>query len=325
MNILLTSAGRRVELTREFGEALRLLELPGRVHVADASPLSAAAYAAHVRHTLPGVLTPEYPESLAALCRRERVDLVVPLIDTELPVLAQCRELVEATGAKLLLPGASTVAIGADKRQFAAFVLQHGLDTPTVLDPDKVLSDNGPWPVFLKPARGSASIGARVVDGPEELRFYLARIREPVLLEFLDGEEFTVDVLCSDRGEPLCIVPRLRIEVRAGEVSKGRTVREPRLIEVSRRLVDALPDASGVLTLQCIRTRAGRLAFIELNARFGGGYPLSYAAGADYPRALLELQTGASPNVVRERLAGWRSGLIMLRYDAAVFVADAQL
>jgi carbamoyl-phosphate synthase large subunit len=111
-------------------------------------------------------------------------------------------------------------------------------------------------------------------------------------------------------------VPRRRLEVRAGEVSKGITVREPAVIDLAVRAAEALPGAWGCLNVQIFHDVAsGQLAVIELNPRFGGGFPLAWEAGAHYPRWILEEVLGL-PSTVHDR---WTDGLVMLRYDAAVF------
>ena len=129
-------------------------------------------------------------------------------------------------------------------------------------------------------------------------------------------------MLVGPRGGVACVVVRQRLEVRAGEISKGYTVRDPTLEGWARRLTERLPDAAGPLTLQCFKGPDGRLAFIEINPRFGGGFPLSLAAGADYPRWLLEWALGRPSTATAH---GWRGDVAMLRYDDAVFVSRTEL
>jgi carbamoyl-phosphate synthase large subunit len=118
----------------------------------------------------------------------------------------------------------------------------------------------------------------------------------------------------------VCAVPRRRIEVRAGEVSKAVTTRSAALERLAADVCAALPGPFGVLTIQVfVDDSSGQLAIIELNARFGGGFPLSREAGADFPRWMLEDLVGLPSTATADR---WRDGVVMLRYDAAVFVRD---
>src|SRR5690606_1056922 len=120
--------------------------------------------------------------------------------------------------------------------------------------------------------------------------------------------------------------PRRRIEVRAGEVSKGVTVRSPQLQQLARDLCEALPGALGTITVQAFLDGApddpaATVAVIEINARYGGGFPLALEAGADFPRWQLEELLGLPSTATAD---GWRPGLVILRYDAAVFVDEAE-
>ncbi len=130
------------------------------------------------------------------------------------------------------------------------------------------------------------------------------------------GEEYTVDAFVDFDGKVRSVVPRLRLETRAGEVSKGMTVKNISIIETTRRVAEQLPGALGCLTIQCFLTPAGDLKYIEINPRFGGGFPLSIAAGADFPRWIIEMMLGRDPVI---ELDGWQDGTVMLRYDDAVF------
>src|SRR5208337_2093698 len=125
------------------------------------------------------------------------------------------------------------------------------------------------------------------------------------------------DILADFAGRVRCVVPRLRMETRTGEISKGMTVKNRALIDAGKRVVEALPGAMGCITVQCFLTPQGEIQFIEINPRFGGGFPLSAQAGADFPRWIIELMLGRNPQIA---LDGWTDGLLMLRYDEAVFV-----
>jgi carbamoyl-phosphate synthase large subunit len=118
------------------------------------------------------------------------------------------------------------------------------------------------------------------------------------------------------------VVPRLRIEVRSGEVSKSRVVKDSRIMAQARRVVELLGAGPGVITVQLFRTKDGRLRFNEINPRFGGGAPLSIQAGADFPKWILQELTGKEPQIAPR---GFTNGLTMLRYDDEVWVQDAAL
>ncbi len=129
--------------------------------------------------------------------------------------------------------------------------------------------------------------------------------------------EHTLDVYTGFDGVPRCAVPRRRIEVRGGEVVKALVVKDRRLIDTGFRVAEVLGECCGVITIQLILTARGRIRVIEINPRFGGGAPLGIAAGADYPKWLLQEATGRTPRIKRD---GYRDGMSMLRFDESVFV-----
>jgi carbamoyl-phosphate synthase large subunit len=322
-SVLLTSGGRRVALVREFQAALKNLGVAGRVLVADLRRNAAAFHAADAGVLVPRVSSPEYVPHLLELCAREGVRMVVPLIDTELHLLAPHREAFAARGITLVVSSPATTELSLDKRTTRDFFVAHGFDTPRVLDAAAILADPAArYPYFLKPADGSCSVGATRVDDAESLAFHARHTANAMVQEFVQGAEYTLDVLADFTGKVRCVVPRLRIETRAGEVSKGMTVKDPLLMDAGRRVVEALPGAVGCMTVQLFLTAERAVKFIEINPRFGGGFPLAAAAGAKYPEWLVAWALGRDPAVSMD---GWTDGLVMLRYDDAVFVQRDQI
>ncbi len=322
LNILFTSAGRRVALLGCFREALNALNLRGKLITGDLLPTAPARFAADIHEMLPRITEREYVDCVMDVCRRHNVRLVVPLIDTELHLLAPYRQRFADHGITLLVSSAETTRLALDKRETARFFSANGFDSPSARDSADIFARGGPFPVLIKPARGSAGEGVRRIDNVAELRFYLDTTPEPLVQELLEGTEYTIDVLVDMHGKVRSVVPRRRIEVRSGEVSKGVTEKNGGVIEEARRITEALPGAFGPITLQCFQTPDGRIAFIEINPRFGGGYPLSAAAGADFPRWIIEWILGREPDI---GLTDWIDGLYMLRYDDAWFVPGERL
>jgi len=236
---------------------------------------------------------------------------------------AQARDQFEAIGTRVAIPAPETVTIGSDKAATHRWLTEHGLPTPAQTTPDAVLASPAEWPMplLIKPRFGSSSIGVHTVKDLDTLRQLTAG--RPYLVQRLaTGVEYTVDLFVDRAGTCRCAVPRRRLETRAGEISKGVAERHPAVIELAMRACAALPGARGVMNLQLFHDAERDACWIiELNARFGGGYPLTHEAGANYLRWLIEealgLPSSASPD-------GWRDGLVMLRYDDAVFVTKQE-
>ncbi|HEX8802654.1 MAG TPA: ATP-grasp domain-containing protein [Acidimicrobiales bacterium] len=335
LTVLISSAGRRAELLRIFRDVVSDMAPGSRVLATDSSWYSSAFHLADEGFIVPRVTDPELVPQLLALCEKHAVDVVVPTTDREMPVWVGNRERFEAAGTRVALSAAEVIAIAADKQATQDWLTGHGFPTVRQASPAAALADPAAWPfpLMAKPRFGSASEGVGLVRNRDELELVAVRdaARPPmsdgtrgdmVVQSVAGGEEHTIDVFVGSDGRCRCAVPRRRLEVRGGEVSKAVTVRSAELIDLAHDLCHALPGPYGVLNFQVFADEeTGQLAVIELNPRFGGGFPLSYQAGADYPRWLLEdvrgLPSGARPD-------GWREGLVMLRYDAAVFVDRAQ-
>jgi carbamoyl-phosphate synthase large subunit len=314
-NVLISSAGRRVVLARLFRTALTDLGIHGSVLAADASPLSAAYTEADTHFLVPRCTDPAFVPTMVDACRTYQVRLVIPTIDTELPVLADARALFAAIGTTVAVSGPETVAIGRDKARTNRWLRDSGLPHVTQWEIAAAPTDRGRYPLIAKPRCGSSSEGVRIVASPDELAPF--RDHDYIVEELAPGREHTIDIFIDGAGTLVTAVPRRRLEIRGGEVSKGLTVDDPRLRELAAQVAASLPDAYGVLNFQCfVDDASGAMAIIELNARFGGGFPLSDAAGAHVPRWMIEELAGVP---ARTATADFTDGLVMLRYDDAVF------
>jgi carbamoyl-phosphate synthase large subunit len=322
-NILISSAGRRVGLTQCFRSALKDLGLDGKLLAVDASVDSPATHLVDESWQVPRCTDPAFLPEVLRICEREKVLLLVPTIDTELLVYARAKHLFAEIGCHVSVPSPETVAIASDKVETHAWLIENGFPTVRQATPGAILADPGAWtfPLIVKPARGSASQGVARVESLEKLRYQASQDTTLVAQELARGEEFTINVFVDGRGQCLCAVPHRRIEVRAGEVSKAVTVKNRALMQSAREVVERLPGAYGALNIQCF-VDAGEMKIIEINARFGGGYPLADRAGAKFTRWLLEdcLQLPSTAS-----FEGWEDDLAMLRYDEAVFLSGQEI
>jgi carbamoyl-phosphate synthase large subunit len=316
LNILLSSAGRRGALVRDFRKAARELNINLQIAVTDMTSLSVAYQMADTAETAPRVTEPGYTDWLLDLCKRRNIDLVFPLIDPELPILSAARDMFEANGICVAISGQKTMAISNDKRNTEQFFNSLGLATPRILQKSAVEAGSHPFPVFIKPSNGSSSIGSRILESEEDLRYWWPRTNDPLLMEYAPGREYTVDVYCGLNGDISCAVPRRRLRVRHGEVEKGRTENVSMLIEQAIIAAKALDTPRGVINFQCMVGDDNIPKWIELNARFGGGAPLSHQAGANFPKWLLEEALGLQPSIDNP---AFQPGVTMMRWDDSVF------
>ncbi|HZW12872.1 MAG TPA: ATP-grasp domain-containing protein [Noviherbaspirillum sp.] len=317
-NVLLLSAGRRVELAQAFKAELSARNLSSLLLATDLKPdLSAACQVVDLPIKAPRVTDPEYIGFLLDTCKIHDVGLVVPTIDTELLLLAQHREVFAAQGMHLIISDESLISVCRDKRLTAGLFKDLGIHTPEIYDRQAIQ-----FPCFAKPYDGSCSIGAAVVQEPAMLSEAMLADEKLIFMELIDKShtEFTVDAYYDRHGRLISLVPRERIEVRGGEISKGVT-RRHYVYEYLLPAMRELKGARGCITLQLFANKqTGRFAALEINPRFGGGYPLSYSAGANYPGWLID------EYLLRKELQffdRWEADLMMLRYDAKVLVHGA--
>jgi carbamoyl-phosphate synthase large subunit len=176
------------------------------------------------------------------------------------------------------------------------------------------------FPLFIKPRYGRGSVGAFPVRDQGELDFFVGYVPDPVVQPYLNGPEFTIDVLSDFDGRVIASVPRERVVIRAGVVDRGRTVLDPQLVDLGRDVAQAL-GAVGPINVQC-RVVDGRPTIFEINPRFSGGIPLTIAAGADFPRWLVQMARGRR---VESRVGQFQDGLWMTSYETSVFVAASSI
>lgn len=289
INILILSAGRRVELVNCFKAARDRLKIKGKVIAVDISSTAPALYFADKHFLIPRISADDYISSLISVCNENNVSLIVPTIDTELEKLAEHKaEIEKATKARVLVSSLEAVAICCDKFKTAHFFEENGFGYPKVITQKDVKEGNYKFPLFIKPLNGSSSINAFKVNNQKELDFFLEYVKEPILQECIKGKEYTIDCFSDFNKNIITVVPRLRIATRSGEVLKGKIEKNYTIIKDVKRLVTAL-GFIGQTTVQCFLCDDGSIKYIEINPRFGGGAPMSIMAGADSCEKLYRL------------------------------------
>lgn len=318
-NVLITAASRRVPLVEAFKRALRDLGMRGSVLVTDVNPMSPAVHVADGWYLVSMASDPNYTDELLAICEAERIGLVIPTIDDELVPVAKAITKFRDIGTQVAVSDQSTNALCADKYATCAYLRSHGIAAAETFLPHE-LPATRVFPLFIKPRVGRGGVGAFPIRNEQELRFFLEYVNAPVVQEYLDGPEFTIDMLCDFQGQPLSIVPRERVVIRAGVIDRGRTVRDSRLIDLARSIAHVLPLA-GPVNVQCRMVEGWPIVF-EINPRFSGGIPLTIAAGADFPRTLLQLAAGQE---VAPAIGDFRDNLWMTSHEASTFLRPGEI
>ena len=315
VNVLVTSAGRRTTLVRAFAEEAH--KRGGRVHAGDVDALAPALYLAddflHTRRTD----DPAYVADLLGAVALRSIRLVVPTIDTDLPVLAAGKPSFGTLGCMIAVSTESFVELTLDKYQTGVRFGAAGIRVPLSWLPPIPQTVERPSRVFVKPRRGSASQGAYEV-AREDLDSVLRLVPQAVVQEVISGPEVTIDALFDFDGQPIHFVPRRRIRTLGGESVQGVTLdHDPTIEDWIEHVLGLCSElgAMGPLTIQAFLSPDGPI-LSEINPRFGGGFPLALAAGGKYATWLLDMAEGRN---VEPRLRQFESGLFMTRYNVEHF------
>jgi carbamoyl-phosphate synthase large subunit len=320
MNILITSAGRRVSLVRAFKKELKAIFPEGKVMATDNNAkLSAACHEADQAFDIPLVCDKNYIECLIDLCKANNISLIVPTIDTELSVLASKKKMLLKHGIIPIISSEEFVKLCRNKRDIHVFFEKHGIQAAK----EYSKYDYKP-PLFIKPINGSRSVDTYLIEKHEDLTEYHFKNEDLMFLEYLDHNEFqeyTCDLYYDKTHHLKCVVPRERIEVRDGEVNKCATEKGV-LVDYITEKLGYIEGAVGCLTAQFFKHKTtGAIYGIEINARFGGGYPLAYFSGANYPKWIIEEYLKEDTPEL-PFFSNWEDNLLMLRYDHEVLAPN---
>jgi len=312
-NILILSGGRRVELVKCFQNAARRLDIKSNVIVGDSSDTAPALYFAERAYILPRIHETAYIDTIIDICNRENIALIVPTIDTDLLLLAERKNQIEKESkAVVLVSDKQVIRICRDKTLTRSFLKQHGFNTPRIYTSEELEQGDINYPLIIKPKSGSSSNHVFQIHNKRELEFYRDIVPEPIVQDFLDGQEYTVDIFLNFISEVITIVPRLRLATRGGEISKGKIIKDNYIIKDCFRMISMLKPI-GQITVQLIFTAKG-IEYIEINPRFGGGTPMSIYCGADSCEKLFRLLRGDT----LEYNEDYQDNLMFLRFDNSI-------
>lgn len=305
MNILFTCAGRRTYLLKYFKENLSEND---KIVATDMQLSAPALQVADVKLQVPAVYDPEYINITLRICKEEKIDALFSLNDLELPILAENKAKFEAMGVKVVVSDPQVIDIAFDKYKTAQWVESLGLTAPKTyvrLDDVKKALANGEisFPLFMKPRWGSGSIGLENIADMEELDIYygllMKKIKKTILAtasigdeyimiqEKLTGSEFGLDVMNDLKGNNVGVCVKQKLAMRSGETDKAITVNLPEVREIGSKIGKALKHI-GNLDVDIMQRADGTYCVLELNPRFGGGFPFSYEAGVNFPKVLIQ-------------------------------------
>lgn len=313
-NILITSAGQRVKLTQIFMESVQTLKLDSKVFTADLNPrLAPACYISDKTFSVCRCTDASYIDQLYELCIKNKINIIIPTIDTELKILSENKDTFQKDGIFIIVPDSYFISICRDKRKTYKYMESIDIPMPKLID-----LNNPHFPMFAKPYDGSLSTNIHVIQSGEDLTTEILNDPKLIFMDYIDKEEFkefTVDMYYGRDNKVKEIVPRERLKIRAGEINKGIT-RKNYIVNFLKERMGMIPGVVGCLCLQLFyRESDNQIYGIEINPRFGGGYPLTYHAKANYPEYILR---EFLLNEKIEYTDAWIDNTLMLRYDQEI-------
>lgn len=314
MNILILSAGTRNKVVEYF---VRTLAGKGMVIATDMSELAPAIYEADKYYIVPRMTEPGYLDVILDICKKEKIDGVLSLIDPELSLLAKNKEKFEAVGTTVIGSSYDLCEMSLDKYDMYKWLKDHDYKcAKSYMDKDEFYTDveagKANYPVFVKPARGSASIAISKVYDKETVELLFAHDEGLMIQEYLNGQEIGADVYIDMvSGEIVSIFTKKKLKMRAGETDKAVSFKDDKLFELIKKFVSEA-GYRGQIDID-IFDIDGEYYISEVNPRFGGGYPHAYECGADHMNLIVHNLEGNKNECVVGK--NYDAGTYMMKYN----------
>lgn len=313
LNILICSCGKRVDLIREFKSVLKN---SGDVIITDANELNAGKFFADKFFKAPKLGDLEYFSFMKKVISQNNVKLIFSVIDPELLLLAKYKSEFSKLGATTIISSISSVDITSDKRKTSDFLNKLGILTPKIFKPGDKIN----FPIFIKPYDGSGSKFAFSINNFHELKIFKEIVPHPLISEFIQGQEYTIDCLSDLSGKILNIIPRKRLEVNNGISVKSIVDMDSKIIRDAKKILTSI-KAIGPTTIQLIKTPAGKRYFTEINLRFGGGVMLGISSGGNFAEKIVGMVEEKKYKFSNDSI---KNGYAMVAYLSHKFTYEAQ-
>ena len=336
-NILFTCAGRRNYLINYFKEALKGR---GKIFAVDTSLSAPAMVDADIAILTLSIYDDSYISVLKDIIQKNKISAVISLNDLELPILSKYKQDVETTGAKVIISSEAAIDIAFDKLKTFNFIKSIGLNTPKTLTTfsqvkEAIVSNKLSFPLVVKPRWGTASIGVHIPDSLEELELAFKlqheKLKKSILniassndydnailiQDRIDGKEYNLDILNDLQGNYVGTFAVEKLSMRSGETDKAVSVIDERLENLGKKISENLKHIG---TLDCdVIIKDNKLYVIDLNPRFGGGYPFSHEAGVNIAAMYIEWLLG-NKNVAK--FNNYQVGMAFSKCDRMIRVPN---
>ncbi len=321
MNILFCSAGRRVELLKDFRKSM---DKGDRIIAADLSNLAPALYVADTYYLVPRIDDPAYLDRILDICRKEKINAVTTLIDPEIELLAKNRARFEEIGVEVLAPYTETAELCFDKFKMYQYLTAHGVPTTETWGDyasamEAVESGSLVFPVFVKPRTGSGSVGARKVQDAETLKALCDADSSLIVQRLMQGDLDADVYIDTISHKAVSAFSKRKLETKIGGASKTISFKDENLFEFIRRITELL-KFNGPVDMDFFY-QDGTYYLSEVNPRFGGAYLHAYGAGVDFIKLIKNNLDGIENAPV---FGNYEDDVVMMMYDSVVITKIAK-
>ncbi|WP_100612982.1 ATP-grasp domain-containing protein [Confluentibacter lentus] len=335
MTIIFTSSGRRNYLISYFK---KIIGDSGKIIALDCKVTAPSLQVADVGILVPNISSENYIPELKKIILKYKADLLIPLNDLDLPVISKHKHSLEAIGVKVIVSDKRIIDITLDKWKSFCFLKEANIDTPeTFLNIEDALSSVNSnkisFPLIVKPRWGSGSIEISKVNDELELRltYSLLKLKKHrmilhelneensddfiIIQEFIEGQEYGMDILNDFNGSFVKAFVRKKIAMRSGETDQAQTVSDEKFESIGEKL-GRITGHIGIMDCDFFVSNE-KIFMLEMNPRFGGGYPFSHAAGINIPEIYIYWHLGKN-NI--EKYLNYNTGLSFAKYDSIISV-----
>jgi len=255
-------------------------ELDITICTADAAYNVAGRFFGDYFFKLPPASDPSFIKVLKTAIKKSRADILIPIIDYEFTKIASHKQEFLELGCTPIISDVATIEKCIDKFKIADFFSSVDLKVPISYSKEEIKKINNiKFPLFIKPSYlGRSTINSHKLENKKDLDYYVDKVKAPIIQEFIDGTEITIDGINDLQGNFIAAVPRIRIETKTGLSVKGETIKDTALIKKIKIIAEKL-RIIGAFNVQCIKNKKNEYVFIEINPRFAGGHPLTIQAG----------------------------------------------
>ncbi len=310
-NFLLLSSSNHVQLINSFKEAYIQLNLKGNIYTGDLQQFCASGIVSEKHFTIPRSDSKDFFLALKKIIEEYNINIVTSARDEELFILSQNKKFFDELGCFLLVSSELSIKLSRDKYELYLFFKKNNIPHPKTFLFEE-LKDNEyiKYPLICKPRIGKGGIGIHIINNYKAIKYLISNTSNYIFQEFINGTEYTIDILIDLEGNPLSIIPRKRVLIKGGESIISITEKNEILINYARILCEKI-KFMGHINMQCI-IKDREPYFLEINPRFGGASNCSFKAGMNSPLIIMKLIFGEK---VEPFIAEFEEDLMMLRYS----------